>query len=309
MNSSSNSSGNSSNNQTAINVNQQHIYNQENAAIEASLAYETRTVVETIRPVNTVYAYLPKQNKFKQWCLDRHYPNDIVTEMKIVRYVKELFDRGIESTTRNVDGTTTTVRISYSHETLKMHIKALVDLYAKQKADNKDTMTLKHPRGETLKSFESSLKRLCSAARQSESFIDPGIGSIQDGYNAEQLVKIADHYLEREKKPGDALRDRMMFLLNHMMMLRGETLRDTNLNHMFSLEFKDEGATRCPVFVMMITGDAVFLKQQAEEHEIFQHEIFQSEEFKSFAENLNRCINSTTPPSEIEIQRIVPEIN
>ncbi|CEP20124.1 hypothetical protein [Parasitella parasitica] len=458
MNSFSNSSGNSSNNQTAINVNQQHLYNQENAAIDASLAYETRTVVETIR-------------------LYRHYPDDIVTEMKIVRYVKELFDRGIESTTRNVDGTATTIRISYSHETLKMHIKALVGLYAKQKADYKDTMTLEHPRGDTLKSFESSLKRLCSAARQSESFIDPGIGSIQDRYNAEQLVKIANYYLEREKKPGDALRDRMMFPLNHMMMSR------------------DEGATRCPVFVMMITGgktnqehhklysgvirhknvhicafgavgfylfhrfhvkgeafpdfasnanwfnvklargsrsseksvtyntqltsvnnafaavginsvkkthsgrqagareaemaglshdhirrvgrwnsesmennyltclprtairviggfpeekgcfwlprsllsppltlqrkifpmveewqadpscqticgeDAVFLKQQAEEHEMFQQEIFQSEEFNSFAENLNRCINSTTPPSEIEIQRIVPEIN
>lgn len=40
---------------------------------------------------------------------------------------------------------------------------------------------------------------------------------------------------------GDALRDRMMFFLNHMMKLRGESLREINLNHMFSLEFKDEG--------------------------------------------------------------------
>lgn len=47
----------------------------------------------------------------------------------------------------------------------------------------------------------------------------------------------------------------MMFLLNHMMILRGENLWDTNLNHMFSLEFKNEGATRCPVFVMMIKND------------------------------------------------------
>lgn len=49
----------------ATTVKQQHIYNQKNAAIEASLTYETRSVVETIRPVNTVYAYIPTQNKFK----------------------------------------------------------------------------------------------------------------------------------------------------------------------------------------------------------------------------------------------------
>lgn len=43
----------------------QNRYNMENASIEASLAYETRNVVENIRPVNTIYAYLPKQKKFK----------------------------------------------------------------------------------------------------------------------------------------------------------------------------------------------------------------------------------------------------
>lgn len=49
---------------------------------------------------------------------------------------------------------------------------------------------------------------------------------------------------------------------------------------------------------VVILQDAVFLKQLTSDHEMFQHEIFQSEEFCSFAEELNRCINSTTPPSE-----------
>ena len=78
--------------------------------------------------------------------------------MKIVRYVKELFEKGFQSTVRNVDGATSVTRIGYSHETLKMHIKALVDLYNKQKVEYEGMMTLKHPRGETLKNFESSLK-------------------------------------------------------------------------------------------------------------------------------------------------------
>ncbi|KAG2202818.1 hypothetical protein INT45_001531, partial [Circinella minor] len=93
----------SSNNHTestrmAFNADQQRIHNMENAAIEASLACETHSVVERIRPVNTIYAYIPKQEKFKKWCIERHYPNDIVSEMKIVRYVKELFEKGMQST-------------------------------------------------------------------------------------------------------------------------------------------------------------------------------------------------------------------
>ncbi|KAG2211038.1 hypothetical protein INT45_013577 [Circinella minor] len=262
---SSSSSNHTESTRMAFNANQQRIHNMENAAIEASLACETRSIVERIRPVNTIYAYIPKQEKFKKWCIERNYPNDIVSEMKIVRYIKELFEKGMQSTVKNADGATSTTRIGYSHETLKMHIKALVDLYNKQKVEYEGMMTLKHPHGETLKNFESSLKRLCSAARESKNFVDPRIGSIQDGYNAEQLVQVADHYFGRKKKAGDALRDQMVFLLNHMMMLRGETLRDTNLNHLFSLEFKDEGATRCPVFVMMITGG----KTNQEHHKLY----------------------------------------
>ena len=49
----------------ALNADQQRIHNMENAAIEASLACETRSVVERIRPINTIYAYIPKQEKFK----------------------------------------------------------------------------------------------------------------------------------------------------------------------------------------------------------------------------------------------------
>ncbi|KAI9325988.1 transcriptional activator of glycolytic enzymes-domain-containing protein [Pilaira anomala] len=105
-------------------------------------------------------------------------------------------------------------------------------------SENRGTLTMIHPRGETLKAYERSLKNLCSVARNTEDYVDPGM----------------DQFKMRGKKAGDELRDRMVFLLNHMMMLRGETLRSTNLNHLFSLEFKDEGATRCPVFVMMITG-------------------------------------------------------
>lgn len=60
---------------------------------------------------------------------------------------------------------------------------------------------------------------------------------------------------------------------------------------------------------VIILQDAVFLKQVEPTHEMFGHKIFQCAEFTSFAEELNRSINNTTPLAEVEIQRVVPEIN
>lgn len=60
---------------------------------------------------------------------------------------------------------------------------------------------------------------------------------------------------------------------------------------------------------IIILQDIVFLKQLEPTHEIFGREIFQSVEFTYFAEELNRSINNTTPPAEVEIQRVAPEIN
>jgi len=66
MNPSSNSrSYHAESSRMASSMDQQHQFNMENAAAEASLAYETRDVVEKIRPRNTIYAYLPKQKKFQ----------------------------------------------------------------------------------------------------------------------------------------------------------------------------------------------------------------------------------------------------
>ena len=54
----------------------------------------------------------------------------------------------------------------------------------------------------------------------------------------------------------------------------------------------------------IILQDAVLLLRQ-----LGTHEMFKSAEFVSFAENLNRSKADTVPPAEVEIQRVVPEIN
>ncbi|KAI9365161.1 transcriptional activator of glycolytic enzymes-domain-containing protein [Pilaira anomala] len=92
--------------------------------------------------------------------------------------------------------------------------------------ENRGILNMVHPRGETL-------KKLCSVACSTVDYADPGIGSIQDGYNSEQMAQVADYYMKRGKKPDFEIYQPQPFV---------------------SLEFKDESATRCPVFVMMITG-------------------------------------------------------
>lgn len=62
-------------------------------------------------------------------------------------------------------------------------------------------------------------------------------------------------------------------------------------------------------FRTIILQDAGFLKDVAPSHEIFKDEIFQSEEFTSFAAQLHHAIDVTVPPSEVEFQRIAPEVH
>ncbi|KAI8051853.1 hypothetical protein BDF21DRAFT_468645 [Thamnidium elegans] len=132
--------------------------------------------------------------------------------MKILRYAREIFEKGLQSVIRNTDNTTTKVRIGYSHEPLKMHIETLVNLYNKQKVENQGSMNLNHPRGEALKSFEASL--LCRT-------------------------------------------------------------------HMFSLKFKDDGATSCPVFFMMITGGKTNQGQNKLYSGVIRHKAVQTCAFEA----------------------------
>ncbi|KAI9481581.1 MAG: hypothetical protein EXX96DRAFT_608258 [Benjaminiella poitrasii] len=123
---------------------QQGRHTMENAAAETSIAYETRALVENIRPRNTIYAYLPKQAKYTQRCTEKHDENNILSLIFIINKEQRI----------------------------------------------KTPWSLNHPRGPVLESFKSSLKHLCSVARQSEDFVNPGINSIQDGYDGEQLSPI-----------------------------------------------------------------------------------------------------------------------
>jgi hypothetical protein len=59
----------------------------------------------------------------------------------------------------------------------------------------------------------------------------------------------------------------------------------------------------------IILQDAVILRQDLSGHELFTHEPFNSEEFGTFADTLLGSIRATTPPPELEIQHVLPQVH
>jgi cellulose synthase/poly-beta-1,6-N-acetylglucosamine synthase-like glycosyltransferase len=138
-------------------------------------------------------------------------------------------------------------------DTAKMHIKACVDFYCKRTNDPSFrhlSGIFTHPRGTDMKSFESNIQTRCRIAAE-DAYVDPGVGSIHDGYTANDLRRIVKTYMELRTNRHGNLRDRMVFLMNNNMLLRGEISRGLQLNLISHLLLEDEGPTRCPCLVFM----------------------------------------------------------
>jgi hypothetical protein len=77
-------------------------------------------------------------------------------------------------------------------------------------------------------------------------------GSTQDVYTSEELIEISTDYFKGSIQANShkAHRDTMVFLMNHFMLLRGETSRFLSFNHLFCQTYLNEGPSPCPVLIM-----------------------------------------------------------
>ncbi|CEI99068.1 hypothetical protein G6F70_000444 [Rhizopus microsporus] len=91
-------------------------------------------------------------------------------------------------------------------------------------------------------------RRHSERQRKRESYEDRARHNAQNGYIPEELVKLSIFYFKEGKEKS--FRDRMLFLMQHMMLLRGESTRDMELCDLFPLEFKDEEFSECLVLVL-----------------------------------------------------------
>lgn len=177
-----------------------------------------------------------------------NFPNgDMVTPEKIIEFMTDVV------TTR---GNTHANNERYSESAIKQHLSALSNLYHIQKrtflADKKltgseDEWPYENPR--ECGSLAIFLKNYSNeeANRKKRSYVDRDIGTMRDGYTAQELGEVSCHYFKKATEVG--MRDRFVFLLQHVMMLRGESTRRMDLTDIFCLgndeqlwrEFTEEG--------------------------------------------------------------------
>ena len=124
-------------------------------------------------------------------------------------------------------------------------IKAIVDLYKQQKSLGRNDNA--HLRSSSLRCWKQG-KHFYDRARSRSSFQDRGVGSIQDGYTPEEMLSVCDYFFISGREIDH--RDRMTFLLQHMLLLRGELSRMVELPDLFTIDFDEGDLMHCPALVI-----------------------------------------------------------
>ena len=133
-----------------------------------------------------------------------------------------------------------------SMSSIDQYVKAVVDLYAVQKSTSVGLINFENPRGSLLKTYLRALRQQ-EADRMRNSYEDRGAGTLQDGYTPDELIRVSMYYFTSATE--SMMRDRLVFLMQHMMLLRGESTRRMDLTDLFTLDLKDEGYSECPALV------------------------------------------------------------
>jgi len=142
------------------------------------------------------------------------------------------------------------------YQTVRTYIIAVVNLFESQVSRGLNSVN-NTPHGHALKALQDSLKQ--NETRQKrEQYDNRAIGTIQDGYNAAEMVSIAKHLWSSDAnttKAEQQLRTLVDFLLGHYFISRDENRYMMQLADLFTLELDNEGPTACfPLIMIMNNG-------------------------------------------------------
>ncbi|PHZ08407.1 uncharacterized protein RHIMIDRAFT_295184 [Rhizopus microsporus ATCC 52813] len=200
-----------------------------NATREAEILEHTLLGLENKRPKNTTLVYKKKQEILMDFCIENRYADGcIVTEAKLLRFLDEVVvPRGSLKKDRKDDSSVYELKM----ETIQQYIKAVVNLHAIQFSRNISRES--GVRGAALRAWLKN-RRHSERQRKRESYKDRARHTAQDGYTPEELIKLSIFYFkEGKEKP---FRNRMLFLMQHMMLLHGKGTGDMELCDLFPLE-------------------------------------------------------------------------
>ncbi|KAG2214830.1 hypothetical protein INT45_003585 [Circinella minor] len=221
-----------------------------NAEKEAESSREAIELKSQIQRKKTKQSYAQWRKRYLAWCAKEYSyevqpgvfeTDDLVSEVKLLRFLKEEVETtGNQKKRRGNDGGAVTLQ----YESYSQCLKAIIDLWKDQKAAGKNDHP--HPRGDKLNTWRKA-KQISEKETHRANNVDRGIGTLEDGYNFEEMVAVSLYFFDRQSETE--MRNRATFLLHHMMLLRGESSRFAELADLFTMHFPEEGHSPCPVLI------------------------------------------------------------
>ncbi|EDN05524.1 predicted protein [Histoplasma mississippiense (nom. inval.)] len=216
------------------------------------------------RPKNTNKQYLPKQREWRDFCKETGFEDgEMVTERKLVWFLEEkvlcrpLQGSVYKSKRARTDRDGNTVLQTVGKSTVKLYVAAVVDLYRFQKSRGINSSD--HPRGQLVSAVLRTHETKESVRKRAQ-YVDRGANTLQDGYNEKLMIHLMKFcwtgwYKNDQTSVISHLRTGLNFLMNHNMLLRGETSRTAQLPDLFTLQLSNEGPTPCwPMILITDNG-------------------------------------------------------
>jgi Centromere DNA-binding protein complex CBF3 subunit, domain 2/Transcriptional activator of glycolytic enzymes len=220
---------------------------------EAEMDEVARRVMEEqrkLRPKATIKGYRKGLACWAAFCARRNFTDkDLVHEKKILLFLKEdvltmrttkrpakkmeklsTFDGGRECLVFSPPATlpSTPVKQPLTPETVESsYVSPLIDLWTEQGSLRSNPYP--HPRGALLSGLMKSLKKQ-KVQQARESFEDEAMGTLDDGYNAEEYSRLCSVTLATKNQLGSWLRTRVDIQFLHAGALRSESSRDAELS-------------------------------------------------------------------------------
>ena len=124
---------------------------------------------------------------------------------------------------------------------VSQYAAAIVDLYKEQQQLRINAHP--HPRNAAVNALLRNVE-MESRSLARRNYDDRGAGTILDGYTIDQLEIFSSYFLSKATNPGVHIRNRMIFLMQHFCIMRGEDIRNMELADLFGLNLPNESSVQ-----------------------------------------------------------------
>jgi hypothetical protein len=130
------------------------------------------------------------------------------------------------------------------------YVNAMISLH-KQHQLYDESLKLVEARGTLVNKITDTLGRE-TAQKERDEYADRVIGTINDGYSAEEYKKLGEYYMGESNNSTKGSRDRLCFLMGHAILGRSEMTLKIEFADLSCLRLVSLGATPCFALVVLI---------------------------------------------------------